>query len=82
MPPNTNKGTSLVRLIEKLNIKKEEVLAFGDGNNDLELFQNAGWPIAMENAGDKLKSYAKLVTKSNAEDGVADVLEKIFLNNE
>ncbi|OUM68359.1 hypothetical protein PIROE2DRAFT_3957, partial [Piromyces sp. E2] len=82
MPPNTNKGTSLIHLIRQLNIKKEEVIAFGDGCNDLELFQSAGWPIAMENAGDKLKSYAKLITKSNAEDGVADMLEKIFLKND
>jgi len=82
MPPNTNKGTSLTHLIEILNIKKDEVLAFGDGNNDVELLQSAGWPIAMGNAGDKLKSYAKLIAKSNAEDGVADILEKIFLKNE
>ncbi|ORX46202.1 hypothetical protein BCR36DRAFT_297899, partial [Piromyces finnis] len=82
MPPNTNKGTSLSNLIQHLNIKKEEVIAFGDGINDIELFQNSGWPIAMENASDKLKPYAKLITKSNAEDGVADMLEKIFLKDE
>lgn len=82
MPPNTNKGTGLTHLIELLNIKKEEVIAFGDGGNDLELFQSAGWPIAMENANEELKSYAKLITKSNAEDGVADMLERIFLKDE
>ncbi|OUM68358.1 hypothetical protein PIROE2DRAFT_68705 [Piromyces sp. E2] len=79
MPPNTNKGTGLKHLIELLNIKKEEVIAFGDGGNDLELFQNAGWPVAMENANNELKSHAKLITKSNIEDGVADMLERIFL---
>jgi len=79
MPPNTNKGTGLAQLIKNLGIKKEEVLAFGDGGNDIELLQNAGWPVAMANACDALKSIAKLTTKSNSEDGVADMLEKIFL---
>jgi len=82
MPPNTNKGTGLNHLIELLNIKKEEVIAFGDGGNDLELLQSAGWPVAMENACNDLKLHAKLITKSNVEDGVADMLERIFLKNE
>lgn len=79
MPPNTNKGTGLAQLIKNLGIKKEEVLAFGDGGNDLELLKNAGWPVAMENACEALKPLAKLTAKSNAEDGVADMLERIFL---
>ncbi|ORX46210.1 hypothetical protein BCR36DRAFT_585355 [Piromyces finnis] len=82
MPPNTNKGTGLAQLNEYLNIKKEEIIAFGDGGNDIELLQNAGWSVAMENANEKLKSIAKFVTKSNSEDGVVDVLEKIFLRDE
>ncbi|OUM68356.1 hypothetical protein PIROE2DRAFT_3954 [Piromyces sp. E2] len=82
MPPNTNKGSGLIHLMNILNIKKEEVIAFGDGNNDIEYFQNAGWPVAMANACEKLKSYARLTTKSNEEDGVADLLERVFLKEE
>ncbi|OUM57326.1 hypothetical protein PIROE2DRAFT_21514 [Piromyces sp. E2] len=82
MPHGTNKGTGLAQLIKNLNISKEEVVAFGDGGNDIELFQNVGWPIAVENANEILKPYAKYITKSNEEDGVADVLEKIFLKDE
>ncbi|ORX46203.1 hypothetical protein BCR36DRAFT_297938 [Piromyces finnis] len=81
MPPDTNKGTGLNHLIKILNVKKEEVIAFGDGGNDIELLQSAGWPVAMENASNKLKSHAKLITKSNREDGVADLLEKVFLKD-
>jgi len=80
MPPNTHKGTGLDHLIKSLNIKKDEVLAFGDGGNDVDLLKSSGWPVAMENACDELKAVAKLTTKSNVEDGVADMLEKIFLN--
>jgi len=79
MPSNTNKGSGLARLMNLLDIKKEEIIAFGDGNNDIEFFQNAGWPVAMANACEELKPYARLTTKSNEEDGVAELLEKIFL---
>jgi len=82
MPRGTNKGTGLAQLIKSLNVSKDEVVAFGDGGNDIELLQNAGWPIAMENARDVLKPYAKYITKSNVENGVADALEKIFLKDE
>ena len=82
MPPNTNKGTGLTRLIESLNINKDEVIAFGDGGNDHELLQCAGWPVAMSNACESLKPFAKLTTKTNEEDGVADLLERIFLKDE
>ncbi|ORX46204.1 hypothetical protein BCR36DRAFT_414192 [Piromyces finnis] len=82
MPPKTNKGTGLTQLMNKLRVKKDEVISFGDGGNDIELFKAVGWPIAVENACDELKQYAKLITKSNAEDGVADILERIFLKDE
>jgi len=81
MPINTNKGTSLNQLIKLLNINKNEVIAFGDGGNDIQMLQMAGWPVAMANASDEVKSYAKLIAKSNSEDGEADMLEKIFLKN-
>ncbi|ORX46211.1 hypothetical protein BCR36DRAFT_585357 [Piromyces finnis] len=82
MPSNINKGSGLIHLMNILNVKKEEIIAFGDGGNDFEFLQNAGWPVAMANANEKLKSYACLITKSNEEDGVADLLEKIFLKEE
>ncbi|KAG4094418.1 hypothetical protein H8356DRAFT_514056 [Neocallimastix lanati (nom. inval.)] len=82
MPHQTNKGTGIIQLIKILNISKDEVMAFGDGDNDLEFFESVGWPVAMGNACDALKPYAQLTTKSNAEDGVADMLERIFLREE
>lgn len=82
LPSETNKGTSLARLMKILNISKDEVIAFGNGSNDLQFLQNVGWPVAMENACDELKPFAKLTAKSNKEDGVACMLEEIFLKEE
>ncbi|ORY07810.1 hypothetical protein LY90DRAFT_440313, partial [Neocallimastix californiae] len=75
MPYQTNKGTRLTQLIKLLNISKEEVIAFGDG-------ENVGWLVAIENVHEDLKSYAKIITQSNVEDGVTDLLEKIFLKED
>jgi len=82
MPHQTNKGTGLSQLIKNLNITKDEVIAFGDGGNDVDLLKNAGWPVAMANATKELKAVSRIETKSNAEDGVAYLLEKIFLKDE
>lgn len=82
MPPQTNKGTGLAQLIKSLNITKDEVIAFGDGGNDVDLLKNAGWPVSMANATQELKAISRIETKSNAEDGVAYLLEKIFLKEE
>ncbi|ORX82265.1 hypothetical protein BCR32DRAFT_267757 [Anaeromyces robustus] len=79
---NSHKGAGLTYLNKKLNIQKDEVIAFGDGDNDLELLQNSGWPVVMANACEELKPYGKLTTKSNKEDGVADMLERIFLKDQ
>jgi len=80
MPNQSNKGTGLARLLQQLNISKDEVIAFGDGSNDIEMLQTVGWPVAVENAVEELKPLAKIITKTNRENGVADILEKIFLN--
>ena len=75
---NVNKKTGLKMLAKYLNIKKDEVLVFGDWYNDRDLFQFGGTNIALENAVDELKDMADYVTeKTNDEDGVAHFL-KLF----
>jgi hypothetical protein len=73
-----NKATGLKGLCDQLGITPDEVLAFGDGENDVEMLQWAENSYAMSNACDKAKSAAKYMTKSNDEDGVALVIEKIL----
>ena len=61
-----------------LNIKAQDVIAFGDNFNDLDMLQYAGLSVAMGNAPDEIKQAAKEVTASNNEDGIALVLNRIF----
>lgn len=75
---NVHKGTTVMELQKKLNISKEETIAFGDGYNDLELFAQAGISFAMENAFDEVKSRADFITKNNNENGVLRAIEKLI----
>ncbi|RZI49625.1 HAD family hydrolase [Lactococcus kimchii] len=70
-----------IKTIAKINhLKKEELAAFGDNENDLSMLQAVGCPIAMENASNKIKKLAKLITKKNDEDGVAYGIEKYIVD--
>jgi len=80
MPLLGNKGQGIQALKKMLNLTSQHILCFGDGNNDLTMFDQSQYGIAMGNAIDALKSKAIYVTKFNAEDGVAYTLEKIFLS--
>lgn len=82
MPEKTNKGTALDHLISILGITKDQVIAFGDGGNDLELLQASGHAVAMANSYENLKEVADIMAKTNDEDGEADILERIFFKNE
>ena len=79
-PKDNNKGTGLKKLAEKLGIKQEEVMAIGDGNNDIEMFEYANYSVAMKNATELAKKSAKYETDSNENDGVAKAIRKYALN--
>jgi Cof subfamily protein (haloacid dehalogenase superfamily) len=74
------KGQTLNWLAEQMGIKPEEVIAFGDGHNDLDMLSYAGLGVAMANARTELLEVADLITSSNNEDGVARVIEKYILS--
>lgn len=70
-----------VRLwLEMLDLKSEEVIGFGDGENDLPIFEAVGCKVAMADAADKLKTRADIITDTADENGVAKILEKFFIN--
>lgn len=62
------------------SLEKEELLAFGDGENDLKMFETVGTSVAMGNANDKVKSVATYTTLSNEEDGIVYGMESIVNN--
>lgn len=74
-----SKAAALERLGALLNIQREEMIAMGDGANDLELIAYAGLGVAMGNATDAVKKKADAVTLTNDKDGVAEVIEKYLL---
>lgn len=78
VPLGIDKATSLEVLLEKLGIKREELVACGDGRNDVTMINYAGMGVAMENACDEVKEVADFVTKSCDEDGVAYAIKKFF----
>ncbi|MFY4776585.1 Cof-type HAD-IIB family hydrolase [Metabacillus sp. RGM 3146] len=73
------KGTSLNSLIQQLGISREEVIAVGDGHNDLSMIEFAGLGVAMGNAADEVKEKADYITDTNMNDGVAKVVEEFIL---
>lgn len=61
-----------------LGITAEEIIAFGDNYNDLDMLRYAGYGVAMGNAPEDIKAQVRHVTATNAEDGLAQVLEALF----
>jgi Cof subfamily protein (haloacid dehalogenase superfamily) len=73
--PDVTKAAGLEFLAERLGFAHERTLAFGDGENDIELVDWAGYGVAVENAHDLVKEVADFVCPSVDEEGVAQVLE-------
>ena len=73
-----SKARSLGQLCDILDIEPQEVMAFGDAQNDMSMIEFAGKGVAMGNACDELKAIADEVTLSNNEDGIAHMLAKHY----
>lgn len=72
-----NKGRALQVVQDHFNISPEETMVFGDYFNDLEMMRQARFSFAMENAMDEVKAAANYQAKSNDENGVIEILEKV-----
>ena len=73
-----SKGATLHQLANILDIGMHDIVAVGDGNNDITMIEEAGIGVAVENATDRLKAAADDITKSNNDEGVVAVVEKYF----
>lgn len=76
---NTSKYTALMKIAKKEKVEKEEILAFGDNQNDLEIIKKVGYGISMENAVKEIQKVSKETTTSNNQKGVEKSLQTIFL---
>ena len=79
VPCAIDKANSLGALLEVLDVKREEVIAMGDGVCDVTMIQLAGLGVAMGHSQDSVKICADYVTASNEEDGVAIAVEKAII---
>ena len=70
IPADSGKGTGVSKILAYYHLDKLEALAFGDGNNDIEMFEAVGTGVAMENGSDLLKEVADDVCGHVTEDGI------------
>ena len=75
VPISGSKAAGVAKVVDQLGLKPENVMVFGDGLNDLELFDYAGISVAMGISHDKIKEKADYTTKTLEEDGIFDALE-------
>lgn len=73
--PGVTKGAGLEFLSKHLGFTRDETVGFGDGENDIELMQWAGYAVAVENAAEKVKALADWVCPPVSEEGVALVID-------
>ena len=77
LPKGYSKGKTLKRLMEMKGWNKDEVVAFGDGENDVSMFEVVDDSFAMANARDFVKAKARYETASNADNGIVQGLERL-----
>jgi len=77
LPYGASKGDGVRKLLEHYNISLDETVAFGDGENDVEMLDLVRLGIAVENSKSTLKDVAQLITLSNNDDGVGSILQLI-----
>ncbi|NQK46185.1 HAD family hydrolase [Streptococcus suis] len=79
LPQGIHKAWGLKQVLTCLDIEPEQVMAFGDSDNDIEMLNYVGYSYAMENATDKVKAVAKYMAPSHLEAGVLQVIEEHIL---
>lgn len=77
--PKTSKGKGLAYVAEHLGFERDQIIAFGDAHNDIEMLEYAGVGVAMKNAQDVLKKHADDITQyDHTEDGLVHYLTNFF----
>ncbi|EOD09283.1 hypothetical protein EMIHUDRAFT_438121 [Emiliania huxleyi CCMP1516] len=80
IPADADKGTAATALLARWGLGWEDVLAIGDGENDLPLLARAGTSVAMGNGGEAVRRAAQHVVGSNAQDGWAEAMERFVIS--
>ncbi|MDR1516354.1 MAG: Cof-type HAD-IIB family hydrolase [Synergistaceae bacterium] len=81
MNPSVNKANGLRKLAEEIGVDMADVLAIGDGENDVEMIKSAGVGVAMGNGAERIRAAADYTAPTNDEDGVAWAVERCALES-
>ena len=76
---DVSKSLAILKTLEFFGIDKMDAIAFGDGENDIDMFELVGLGKAMGNANDTLKNVADFVTKKSSDDGIEYALKKFMI---
>ncbi|KAB2334523.1 HAD family hydrolase [Cytobacillus depressus] len=79
--PNVSKWSAIKSLLTEFRMSPKEVVAIGDGPNDIEMLRHAGTGVAMGNASEKIKATADFVTEHHENDGLAEFIERYLLKS-
>lgn len=82
MPSGINKGYAVRRLADRLDVNLDQIIAFGDNDNDAGILAQVGYGIAMGNASDAARSAARYTTDTSIRNGVAKGVERFILSME
>jgi Cof subfamily protein (haloacid dehalogenase superfamily) len=77
----TSKADAVFHLCGILDIQREHTMAFGDSPNDEAMLRASGYPVAMANGKESIRSIARFITDSNDENGVAAAIRKLIINS-
>ncbi|WP_455682305.1 Cof-type HAD-IIB family hydrolase [Thomasclavelia sp.] len=79
IPIDGGKNIGIDQIIKNYQIELDEIMAFGDGNNDIDMLKHAGIGVAMGNASDKVKAASDYITSDINDDGIYNALKKFKL---
>ena len=79
IPKNGGKSAGIQKFLDEQGLDRSEIMAFGDGENDMEMLRFAGIGVAMGNASDPVKAAADYVTDTVDNDGIEKALRHFGL---
>jgi Cof subfamily protein (haloacid dehalogenase superfamily) len=80
MHKGVDKGWAVRQLQKYYGLKREEIMAFGDADNDRQMLLNSGWPVVMSNGTDEMKAIARIIAPDCDSSGVGQIIEEYVLS--
>lgn len=77
-PSDISKAVGISKVLDYYNIDQKDTYAFGDGLNDVKMFQCVVTSVAMDNGVEELKNIASIVCKPINDNGLEDILKELF----